>query len=200
MATRAEIAADVAARKAAFLRAYGGNYIISEALAEVGCSRQNLLDWRKSDETFARAFEAVEADQTDKIKKLALKHAGAIPWSPEEIDKRLPKYSNPRMVEVLLRRDPRYRDGGISFNNVMALTINGISGDELKKLVSPDSPRAANIDAEVEVQDPKARLAPGEGDIPFAKIESATSIPAVMAGMLESRMARLDRATAEGRE
>lgn len=183
-----------------FLLAYEKHMVIEDAIKEIGITRMALLGWRQRDERFRMAFEAVEAGITDKANKMAMKHAGLLPWSDEEYEQRKWATSNFRAVEVLLRRDPRYRDSGMNItNNVMALTINGVKGEEVKKLVTPDSPRAMLQDGEIEVLPEGADTKP-DADVSITEKKTADAIPAVMAPLMAERMARYAERMAEGRE
>ena len=190
--------ASMRVKMAAFLAAYKEEMVIEKALDKTGLHRYDILNWRK-DEDFRIAFEAVEAGITDKAHEMALKHAGILPWTEDEKDERKYATSNFRAVEVLLRRDPRYRDSGISVtNNVMALTINGVTGEQIKKLVTPDSPQAQLQDSSIEVM-PEGRDKLPDADVGLTSIQPATSIPPVMAPLLAKRIADYEASQAEGR-
>ena len=200
MSASLEQSANAAAKKAAFLDAYRRNLVVEDALIETGIPRTTVVAWRNSDEKLRVEMEAIEAGITDKAHKMALKHAGIMDWSEEDKRKRLSQNSNIRMVEVLLRRDPRYREGGFNVtNNVMALTINGISADDIKKLVTPDAPQALAMDAEVIPQSREKELGSEAADIPFVAKKIPQILPTVMGALLAEKVKFYAERTAEGR-
>lgn len=179
--------------KARFLEAFEREMTVRLACEATGVRRAAFDRWRRDDRDFAQSFLRAEANVTDRAQELGFKHAGMKPWTDDDKAAGLHRTSDRRMVEVLLRRDNRYRDAGLQqHNTVMALTINGISGEDIKKLLTPDDPKAQRLGDDVQIRDRAIDLKADEADIPapdtFISTENAP--PPVMAKLLEHQMER----------
>lgn len=117
--------------KTRFLNALRNKLIVSLACKEAQITRHSVEKWKTEDPEFRNSVEQVELEIIDRVKELALKRLGIIPFSDAEDGTGRQKWIDNSLIALFLRREQV--NVNIT-NSPTPLHINGLTPEMVANL------------------------------------------------------------------